>query len=189
MFKKTDKRLAQQALKGSSNAWLALVKRHEKKVFHYGLRMLPSADDAMDLVQETFTSVFKGLHSWNHANAFSSWLMTIAHRRCVEYYRRRKNDDGWNLEEHDLPDDSAHTSPEHCVSFGQQQEQIIAALQRLPFEQRAVVEAKFFRQLTTREIAEQQGESENTVKSRLYAGLEKLKVYLEDVYEQAIVDC
>ena len=56
----------------------------------------------------------------------------------------------------------------------------------MPIEQRSVVEAKFFQQLTTREIAQQQGESENTIKSRLYSGLDKLKVYLEDVYEQAV---
>lgn len=187
MFKKSDKKLAEQALKGSSKAWVALVKRYEQRVFHYGLRMLPNADDALDLVQETFASVFRSLQNWNQQHAFSGWLMTIAHRRCVEYYRRRKEEDGWDIEQHDQADESLQASPDESADFEQQQQRIIRALQRLPIEQRAVVEAKFFRQLTTREIAEQQGESENTVKSRLYAGLDKLKVYLEDVYEQAIV--
>lgn len=188
MFKKSDKRLAEQALKGNAKAWIELVKRYEKRIFHYGLRMLPSVDDAMDLVQETFASVYKSLAGWNQADAFTGWLMTIAHRRCVEYYRRRKNEQGWNLAEHDQQDDSLRACPDRGADFAQQQRRIIAAMQCLPIEQRAVVEAKFFQQLTTREIAEQQGESENTIKSRLYAGLDKLKVYLEDVYEQAIVE-
>jgi len=186
VFKKSDKRLAEQALKGKSSAWVALVKRYEKRVFHYGLRMLPSADEAMDLVQETFTSVFKSLHSWNQAHAFNAWLMTIAHRRCVEYYRRRKNEQGWDLSEHDQVDETVAASPHDVATLEQQQQCIIEALQHLPIEQRSVVEAKFFQQLTTREIAQQQGESENTIKSRLYSGLDKLKVYLEDVYEQAV---
>lgn len=186
MFKKSDKRLAQLAIAGKASAWISLVKRYEKNVFHYGLRMLPNADDAMDLVQETFTSVFKNLPSWNQDNAFKAWLMTIAHRRCVEYYRRRKDEQGWDLSQHDAADETATACPHEVMSLGQQQQHIIKALQQLPMEQRSVVEAKFFQQLTTREIAQQQGESENTVKSRLYSGLDKLKLYLEDVYEQAV---
>lgn len=184
MFKKTDKKLVQQALNGDAKAWVILVKRYEKMVYHYGLRMLPNADDALDLLQETFTSVFKSLPAWNPANSFKPWLMTIAHRRCVEFYRRRKEQHSWTEDEHDQPADDNWSNPEQSYGQHQQQQQLLKAMQRLPVEQRAVIEAKFFRQLTTREIAEQQGDSENTIKSRLYAGMEKLKVYLEGDYEQ-----
>lgn len=183
MFKKTDKQLVQKALKGNSNAWVDLVKRYEKLVFNYGLRMLPSRDDALDLLQETFVSVFKNLPSWRQDNPFKPWLMTIAHRRCVEYYRRRRQDEQWSEERHDEPASGNWSDPEYGYSNDQKQQHLVAALQRLPIEQRAVIEAKFFRQLTTREIALQHGDSENTVKSRLYSGVEKLQNYLEGIYE------
>lgn len=184
MFKKTDKRLVELAIDGNSKAWVDLVKRYEKLVFHYGLRMLPSRDDAMDLLQETFVSVFKNLSSWRQESPFKPWLMTIAHRRCVEYYRRKKAEEQWDEGQHDEADEGDWCNPEQQFGASQQQQQLLAAIKTLPIEQRAVIEAKFFRHLTTREIAEQQGDSENTIKSRLYTGVEKLKRYLEDAYEQ-----
>ena len=53
------------------------------------------------------------------------------------------------------------------------------AMQRLPLTQRAVIELKFFGQFTFEEIADQLGLSSNTVKSRLYSALSKLKLDLE----------
>lgn len=184
MFKATDKRLVEQALKGKTKAWTQLVERYEQRVFHYGLRMMPSRDDALDLLQDTFTSVFKSLSSWDANNAFKPWLMTIAHRRCVEFYRRRREYDSWS-EEHETTSPASDSCPELSYNNDQQLQLLLQALHRLPMDQRVVVEAKFFQQLTTREIAERQGDSENTIKSRLYSGLEKLKMYLEGVYEQA----
>lgn len=56
---------------------------------------------------------------------------------------------------------------------------LTAAMQRLPLAQRAVIELKFFGQFTFDEIADQLGLSSNTVKSRLYSALSKLKLDLE----------
>ena len=59
------------------------------------------------------------------------------------------------------------------------------ALQALPFEQRQVVELKFFQHFTFDEIAEQLDISSNTVKSRLYSALGKLKTPLEVIHAQS----
>ena len=75
VFTKSDKKLVSQALKGNQTAWVELVKRYEKLVYHYGIRMLPSPDDAFDLLQDTFSSVFRSLSDWNQDDKFKPWLM------------------------------------------------------------------------------------------------------------------
>ena len=179
MFKKSDKKLASQALKGSQAAWVELVKRYEKLVYHYGVRMLPSHDDALDLLQDTFSSVFRSLKDWNQDDKFKPWLMTIAHRRCVEFYRRRRTETADEGADTMLLDESTFGQPEVRLSDTQQQRALVTAIRQLPLPQRMVVELKFFQHLTTRAIAEQLHESENTIKSRLYSGVEKLKRDLE----------
>ncbi|EAQ32327.1 MULTISPECIES: RNA polymerase sigma factor [Idiomarina] len=179
MFKKSDKKLVSQALKGNQSAWVDLVKRYEKLVYHYGVRMLPSPDDAFDLLQDTFSSVFRSLKDWNQDDKFKPWLMTIAHRRCVEFYRRRHIDVLDNELQTDLIDESTFGQPEPELSDQQQEAALVKAIRALPLAQRMVVELKFFQHLTTRAIATQLQESENTIKSRLYSGVEKLKRELE----------
>ncbi len=169
-----------RALKGNKRAWLALIKKYEKQVYNYGLRMTGNTEDAADLMQEIFISLFKSLSSYRHEGSFRGWLFRIAHFRCVEFYRRKRP-------EQNIDDEP----PIHCESNGpseqlndiQQSAQVIAAMQALPISQRFIVEQKFFGQFTFEEIAEQTGISTNTVKSRLYAALGKMRPLLEVDYE------
>ncbi|MDF2176976.1 RNA polymerase sigma factor [Aliiglaciecola sp. CAU 1673] len=179
MFEQTDEKLISKALDGHQRAWLKLVRRYEKPIYNYGLRMTGNADDAMDLMQEVFMSVFRNLASYRAQGSFKSWLFSIAHFRCVEFYRRRRHYQP--LDEITEPVAEGDCVSEVLNANGRKQE-LIGAMQSLPLEQKAVLELKFFGQFTFEEIAAQLGVSSNTVKSRLYAALGKLKVQLEVDY-------
>src|SRR5690554_1247319 len=88
----SDERLVKLALTNNKRAWLQLVKRYEGLLYNYGLRMLGNSDDALDLMQDVYLSVFRSLSSWRQESSFKTWLMTIAHRRCVEQYRKRRDE-------------------------------------------------------------------------------------------------
>ena len=94
MFEKTDEQLIQNVLRGQKRAWLHLVKRFESPVYNYALRMTGNADDAMDLMQEVFVSVFRNLSSYRGEGSFKGWLFKIAHYRCIEFYRRKRPNQG-----------------------------------------------------------------------------------------------
>lgn len=182
VFEKTDEQLVAKALQGNKSAWLKLVKRYEKPIYNYGIRMTSNPDDALDLMQEIFISVFRNLATFKGEGTFKSWLFRIASYRCVEYYRKKKPTQG--LE--DVPEASCEAPlPEQVLMMGKSNQQLIGAMQQLPIAQKAVVELKFFGQFTFDEIAEQLNVSSNTVKSRLYSGLDKLRVLLEDDYVEA----
>jgi RNA polymerase sigma-70 factor (ECF subfamily) len=178
VFSQSDDKLISKALGGNRAAWLKLVKRYEKLVFNYALRMVSNRDDAMDLMQDTFLAVFRGLASFRGDSAFNSWLLKIAHYRCIEFYRKRKH----TVDIEGIPEvfnEDGEDCPELSVVAGQQGDQLIGAMSQLPVNQRAVIEMKFFQYLTFEDIAQQLGVSTNTVKSRLYAGLGKMKQMLE----------
>jgi RNA polymerase sigma-70 factor (ECF subfamily) len=179
MFEKTDQQLIATALQGNKQAWLNLLKRYEKQIYNYGMRMTGKNEDALDLMQEVFISVFRNLSSYRNEGSFKSWMFRIAHFRCIEFYRRKKPMQGLD----DTPEiESEESSVADSIHTGQENKQLISAMQQLPLAQKSVVELKFFGQFTFDEIAEQTGISANTAKSRLYGALEKLKILMEVDY-------
>ncbi len=179
MFEKSDEQLIEKALSGNKRAWMNLLKRYEVQIYNYGIRMTGNKDDALDLMQEVFISVFRNLSNYRGDGSFRGWLFKIAHYRCIEFYRRKKP----NQSIDDTPEtESNERALEDSFSAIQQSNQVVSAMQHLPLAQKSVVELKFFGQFTFDEIAEQLGISNNTAKSRLYSALAKLKTLLEVEY-------
>ena len=73
--KTTDEQLIHKALAGSERAWFALVKRYEKRLYNYSLRMTGSPDDAMDVLQDVFMSVYRNLAT-RHPIAIARSILT-----------------------------------------------------------------------------------------------------------------
>lgn len=184
-FKQSDDTLITKALNGDQQAWHKLVKRYEALVYSYALRMTSNSSDAMDLMQETFVSVCKNLHQFKGQSAFKTWLMSLAHFRCVDYYRRRKLD----LDDEQIVDNLVSIDegghPSQHFEKNKTKGELLSYLSQLPFEQKLVVEQKVYQQLTFEQIAEQMGVSTNTVKSKFYSALDKLKRAIESTENAA----
>lgn len=178
MFFQSEKKLINKAKQGDKKAWFKLVEEFEKPIYHYCLRMLGNPDDALDMLQEAFISIYKSLDSFRFDSSFKTWAISIAHFRCIEFYRKRKVCQQLN----GLPEpisNSDYDSPELSLFKKQGNEQVISAMSQLPWEQRNVIELKFFQYYTFEQIAYQLDVSSNTIKSRLYSALYKLKQRLE----------
>ena len=172
----SDETLVSRALAGSNNAWMKLVKRYEKRVYNYALRMVGHPDDAFDLMQEVFMGVHRNLGSFRGDGAFPAWLFRIANFRCTDYLRRRRVHEEFDDERGFI---NGAPGPEEQTFTTHANQQIAAALGALPAEQRQVVELKFFQHFTFEDIAGQLGISPNTAKTRLYSARRKLKTHEE----------
>lgn len=182
MFDRSDEVLVKKALNGKKSAWLSLVKRYETNVYNYTYRMVNNADDAMDLMQDVFIAVFRNLSTFRGDSPFKGWLFRIAHYRCIEFYRKKKPT--MSLDDApELTDDGVQACPESLLLESQQAKGIQSAMASLSFNQRIVVELKFFQQCTFDDIGYQLGISTNTAKSRLYSALDKLKGIMEATNE------
>ena len=171
--RKTDQQLIQSAVAGNERAWLNLVTRYEKRLYNYAFRMSGNGEDAMDIMQDVFVSVYRNLKNYRGEGEFPAWLFRIASFRCIDYFRRRQFH--MSVDEMELFDESGDHQPELDLATAQSNRDMTELLSRLPLDQRHVVELKYFQNFTFEEIGGQLGISSNTAKTRLYAALGKMK--------------
>ncbi len=134
--------------------------------------MVGNADDAMDLLQDVFLSVYRNLGNFRGDAPFAAWLFRITTFRCTDHLRRKKPQ--FN-EYEEQPDADRNSNPASGYEDVRSNGDIVRMLGHLPHEQRQVIELKFFQSFTFDEIAAQLGISSNTAKSRLYAALKKMR--------------
>lgn len=176
----SDEQLVTQALKGSARAWAKLVQRYERKVYNHALRMTGHADDALDLMQDSFLAAYRNLPNYRGEGAFGGWLLRIAGNRSLDFLRRRQLTRSHFQEDPDGEACALALAPEtpfEQLADSQRRERVLQQLRRLPPEQRLVVELKFFHDLSFEEIGAQLRIPVNTAKTRLYAGLAKLRTH------------
>lgn len=181
----SDDILISKALDGSQRSWERLVRRHETMVYNYCVRMTRDSGDASDLLQEVFLSVYRHLPSYRGQGQFKGWMMRIAVNKTMDLLRLRQRSPRLSTDEvaseavleWQAPD---HHNPDQVYEQNTDNRRIHTLLHSLPPEQRLVVELKFFQHCTFEEIAFQTTTPVNTVKSRLYASLQKLKDTMEE---------
>jgi len=174
-----DEQLIRKALHGNEKAWVKLVKRYEKRIYNYSLRMTGATDEAMDLVQEVFISVYRNLPNYRGDGMFQGWLFKIASNRCTDFLRRRNNNPLSNLTTTDTETLLSTRSAEEDICRSEQNSNIIRILSTLSLEQRQVVELKLFQNMTFDEIEGTTGLSANTAKTRFYGAMKNLKNTVE----------
>jgi len=169
--------------RGDTLAFNRLVLKWERTVYNVSLRMLQDRDEATEATQEVFLSAFKNIRRFRQDSKFSTWLYRIAVNHCISRARRRPQGTHFSL---DNVDQSVRPAEQLRVTETQDgdvlraedRSRVRAALAFLPPDQRAVIELKFFQEQTFEDIAAILHVPLSTIKSRLYAGLEILKVRL-----------
>jgi RNA polymerase sigma-70 factor (ECF subfamily) len=181
--------LLQRAAQGDQNAQGRLVQLWYKRIYNFSFKFFLDHDLAMEVTQKTFISMCRNLPSLQDIGKFKAWLYKIAVNYCREEVRRKQNsrstpfDRVWNVEAEQSPQwevsGSRTDNPDRQFQRNEVVDILQSALMAINEDQRAVVIMKEYEGLKFREIAEVLNISENTVKSRMYYGLESLKRILE----------
>ncbi len=88
-LKESDRPLAIAAVGGDKRAFEELVRRHTSALYRFVRRYVGDADDAYDVVQDSFVSAWMALQRFDVQQSFGQWLRTIALNKCRDYGRRR----------------------------------------------------------------------------------------------------
>ena len=85
---KTDEELVILTLKDKEN-FVYLIRRYEDKLLRY-IKRISGADDAEDILQNSFIKAYENLNSFNTSLKFSSWIYRICHNEVINNYRKKK---------------------------------------------------------------------------------------------------
>jgi RNA polymerase sigma-70 factor (ECF subfamily) len=171
--------LLPQIAGGDREAFRRFYDRYATLAFTFALRLLGSRSDAEDLVQEIFLQVWRQAQSYRpERGSPEAWLITMTRSRGIDKLRSIRRRGMSPLS----PDESSRLAVGTAVQPPTQASEakltVQGALARLPETQRMVLELAYFDGLTQSEIAARLREPLGTVKTRMRAGLERLREFL-----------
>ena len=170
-----------RAQRGDEAAFAQLYTGHERRAWRVARNLVPSDEDARDLVQEAFLRVFRHLERFDFRHAFSTWLYRIVTNLAIDHLRRRRPMQSTHSAEEGEPDvalpDPQAPAPWERIESEETAGEVRACLESLaPHFQSALV-LRELEGLACTEIAEIVGATHVTVRWRLHRGR---KLFLEE---------
>src|SRR5262249_44948074 len=146
------------------------------------MRVVRRAEDAEDLVQETFVKVFRALDRYDTERPFSAWIFTIASRLAIDHLRRRRGktvslqgSEPGSTEERTLDVEETGVKPDDITSHAEGGAYAGGLIDSLPEHYRIVVLLRHQQDLSYEEIAEALNLPLGTVKARIHRARALLK--------------
>jgi RNA polymerase sigma factor (sigma-70 family) len=177
----SDEALVALVARGDEDALAELYDRVGRIAYGLALRILRDERHAEDAVQEAFLQVWRRAGTFRPERAkASTWVLTLVHRRAVDLVRREErrqaepftDDAGAVLEAAEQTDEAA------WLRF--ERERVQAALRQLPDLQREALELAYYGGFSQSELAQRLGVPLGTIKSRMFAGLARLRELLDE---------
>jgi RNA polymerase sigma factor (sigma-70 family) len=162
------------AIAGGDDQGLAeLYDRYGRVAYSLAYRVLRDQVLAEDAVQDAFLAIWRSADGYRRERAKpSTWILTLVHRRAVDLVRREDRRRAERLDE--TPEATGASVPEEA-DLREKRTAVQAALRELPQDQRQALELAYYGGFTQSELAERLGVPLGTIKSRMFAGLTRLR--------------
>jgi RNA polymerase sigma-70 factor (ECF subfamily) len=180
-----DAELIRLCLAGDKSAFDGLISRHYRGIHNMIYRMLGNTEDAADLTQETFLRAYTRLETFQLGRSFTAWIRRIAANLCIDHIRGR-GEPAASLDERleagiEQADESPGGSPEKRMEVMEDSRRVLAAVQKLPPKQRAVLIMRHIEGMTLDEIAAALRWPLGTVKVNLFRGRQAVREMVGDL--------
>jgi len=178
-----DEELMQRLFYRDLKAFRTLFGRYGNLVYATSLRVVRDAQLAEDMVQEIFLRLWRKPENYVAGRGkFVSWLMSVTRNRAVDEIRSRNRRFRYETsspeeQQREFPAPEGN-APALMAELADQRRLILAALARVPADQRLVIEMAYFGGLTQQEISDQLSQPLGTVKTRIRLGMQKLRAAL-----------
>lgn len=183
----SEKELIQKAQKGDMAAFEQIVRTYEKQVLALAMQVVQNEQDAQDVAQDVFITLYRKIGMFRFESGFFSWLYRIVMNTSFNYTKSRKHHEFLTNEEDD--DNYYAVADDETDGFTESedfQSQLKTALNRLPDKQRTVFIMRHSQQLKIKEIADILDVGDGTVKKYLFRATEKLRIYLKPYKTQLL---
>jgi RNA polymerase sigma-70 factor (ECF subfamily) len=173
-----DRQILVRVAAGDATALGHLYDRHGRTLYSVACRMLGNPSDAEDLVQDVFSQAWKTARAYDPSRApVVGWLLMMCRTRAIDRLRARSSRVPITASQlPDYPDPAA--GAEATVITAEEAARVRAALAGLGEQERAAIELAYYDGLTQSEIAERLQQPLGTIKTRIRAGLGRLRAAL-----------
>lgn len=178
-----DRALVARVTGGDGGALEALYRRYGRPCYGLARRILADEQFAQDVVQEVFLTVWRDASRFDPARGgFSTWLLSMTHHKAVDAVRREESLRKRRTTAEALDDrESDGPQVEDEVWSLMRRTRVREALQTLPDAQRQALTLAYFGGHTQREIAGLTDTPLGTVKTRMLAGMRRLRGVLDGI--------
>ncbi|HET9416201.1 MAG TPA: sigma-70 family RNA polymerase sigma factor [Candidatus Limnocylindria bacterium] len=163
----SEAELVQRARDGDGVAFGALVALHADVAFRTAYLLLANVTDAEDATQEAFVKVHRSLARFRDGEPFRPWLLTIVGNTARNRRRTLGRRMALQLRAEAAEDRARAPSPEAQVLDAERRRRLLDAINGLRPDDRLVIGARYFLELSEAETAALAGVAPGTVKSRL----------------------
>lgn len=169
----TDEELVMLYAYGNNNAFNVLLDRHKQPLYTYIFYTVRHNGLAEDIFQDTFikaiTTIKQGRYT--ETGKFKAWLMRIAHNLMIDYFRQKKNRNTVSNDDYEPDLWNSSSLCEDTIEVEMVRSQVLSDVKKLvgflPDTQREVLEMRYYKDLSFKEIADQTGVSINTALGRM----------------------
>jgi RNA polymerase sigma-70 factor (ECF subfamily) len=177
----TDEDVIRQILEGNTAMFELLMRRYNERIYRTARSIVRDEDEAEDVMQQAYVNAFTHLRQFNGSAQFSTWLTRIAINESLARVRRQGRYEAFDDERSNAEPFMSQTppeNPERQAFTGELRELLEWAIDTLPDGMREVFMLREVEGLSTAEVAECLGVSEDVVKTRLSRGRAALRAAL-----------
>jgi len=190
LLQESDINLVEACKRGSEEAFEVLYRRYSAKVFAIALSITRRKEDALDIVQEAFTKVFRHLKNFKGESSFYTWLYRITMNVCIDTARRRARVEGFEYTEKIIKGTEGESTnminnnPGEDLHRKELMEHLQNAIESLPSYHRQVIIMREIGGMSYEEIAKAMKVSKGTVMSRLFHARRKIREKMDRYFRE-----
>lgn len=170
--------LVEKSKGGDREAFMALTRIYQKKVFQLAYSYFRNREDALDIVQETFLRFHQKAHMFERGKNFQNWLLQLAKNICIDYYRKHHKKNNELRREEDIEMKHASRDFDHHDPSSDLKEIFSRCLDKLSDKQRMIFVMKHYNHLQYNEIAQILNIALGTVKSLHFKAVRNLRTHM-----------
>lgn len=183
MVAPSDERLAYETLQGNLTAFEELVHRYQRVVFTIAYRMLNHREEAEDIAQEVFITVYQKMYQFDTSKKFAPWIQRITVNTCITRLRKRKkvvlvNFDETVAHRNELTLNANYDDPSIIYDREELKDDIKTALLNLPESYRAMIVLRYQMDMSNQEIADTLGITRENVEVKMHRARKSLRTIL-----------
>jgi RNA polymerase sigma factor (sigma-70 family) len=178
--KLSDIELIEQTLAGDQQAYVALVKRHQRFVFTLAMRFVKTRENAEEVAQDCFIKAYRSLESFQRQSKFTTWLYSIVYTTAMTALRKKR------LDTDSIDDENTYIQLENQGGYDVNSAEnksrsyyLNQAIGQLLPDDATIITLFYKGEQSLDEIGAAMGMEPNTVKVKLFRARQRLKEKLE----------